>query len=178
MRLRHVANVPIICACAAAWTPSRAQQASNSSGSAAVEIALPSAFQNLGDLDFADIIVTTPGTATINPNSDAMTVTGGILPAGGTPKASLFEIQPSKRGAIFIQIPTAPVALTRVSGTETVTVSNWTISSIAQSVGGGRYKVVAGEEPIPFKIGGTLNVSANQVPGTYVGTFDVTVDNP
>jgi len=178
MRLRNPASVSIFCACAAAWTPARAQQSPSSTGSAAVEIVLPSAFQNLGDLDFADIIVTTPGTATINPNSDAMTVTGGISAASGTPKASVFEIRPSKRGAIFIQIPTAPVALTRVSGTEIVTVSNWTISSNVQSVGGGRYKVVAAEDPIRFKIGGTLNVSANQVPGTYVGKFDVTVDNP
>ena len=178
MRLRYPASVSIFCACATAWTPARAQQSPSSTGSAAVEIVLPSAFQNLGDLDFADIIVTTPGTATINPNSDAMTVTGGISAASGTPKASVFEIRPSKRGAIFIQIPTAPVALTRVSGTEIVTVSNWTISSNVQSVGGGRYKVVAAEDPIRFKIGGTLIVSANQVPGTYVGTFDVTVDNP
>jgi hypothetical protein len=178
MRLRHVASVSVFCVCGSAWAPAHAQQSSNSTGSAAVEIVLPSAFQNLGNLDFADIIVTTAGTATINPNSDAMTVSGGLLSAGGTPKASLFQIRPSKRGAIFIQIPTAPSTLTRMSGTETVTVSNWTISSNAQSVGGGRYKVVAANDPIPFKIGGTLNVPANPVAGTYVGTFDVTVDNP
>ena len=150
---------------------------SSSTGIASVEIAEPSALMALDELDFADILVTAPGTAIINPNTSVMTTSPGLTYASGTPTAALFQITPTKRGSIFIRIPQAPVILTRVSGTETVTVSNWTISSNAQLVGGGRHKVVAGNDPILFRIGGTLNVGANPKMGIYMGTFEVTVEN-
>ena len=158
-------------------SPLKAQVAPSATGSAAVEIAEPSALLALEELDFADILVTAPGTAVINPNTGAMTTSPGLTYASGTPSPALFQLTASKRGSVFIRIPQAPVTLTRVSGTETVTVSNWTISNNAQAVGGGRHKVVAGTEPIVFKIGGTLNVGANPRMGVYTGTFEVTVEN-
>lgn len=157
--------------------PATAQQSASSTGTAAVEITEPSALLALKDLDFADILVTAPGTAVINPNTDAMTTSPGLAHAAGTPSAARFQITPTKRGSIFITIPQAPITLTRVSGTETVTVSNWTISSNAQLVGGGRHKVVAGSEPLFFQVGGTLNVGANPKMGVYMGTFEVTLEN-
>lgn len=167
----------VLALCLLVAGPAFAQDSSTVMGSAAVEIAEPSVFQNLGDLDFADIAVAALGTATINPNTGALTTTGGVDRAGGTPTAALFAIWPAKRGAIFIDIPRAPVILTRESGTETVSVSNWTLSSVAQPVGSGRYKIVAGDEVIQFKIGGTLSVPDNPTPGSYVGTFEVTLEN-
>ena len=157
--------------------PANAQQSSTATGSAAVEIAEPSALARLQELDFAEILVSAAGTAVINPDTDVMTTSSGITHASGIPKAAVFQITPSKRGSIFIRIPQSSVTLTRVSGTETVTVSDWTISANTQSVGQGRHKVVAGNAPILFRIGATLNVGANPKMGTYEGTFEVTVEN-
>ena len=59
-----------------------------------------------------------------------------------------------------------------------MTVTNWTISNNVSAVGGGRYKFVAAAQTFQFKVGGTLNVSANQEPGLYVGEFTIDVEYP
>ena len=138
---------------------------------ATVDIVPPSSVRKLEDLDFALLSVTTAGTAVINPNTDAMTTTGGVLHAGGVPHAAHFEAISPVRAVVIIRIPRDPVTITRVGGTETMTVSNWTMTGNAR-------RTVAAHEAFTFKVGGTLNVNANQVEGTYVGTFDVQVQYP
>lgn len=134
-------------------------------------ISRPAIVRNLQELDFAYLSVTSAGTAVIDPNTDTMTTTGGVLYAGGTPYAALFQGISPTRAVVIIRIPRRPITLTRVDGTETMTVSDWTMS-------GNSRRTVAEQEPFDFRIGGTLNVGANQVEGTYVGTFEVTIQYP
>lgn len=136
-----------------------------------VRIVAPAEVRKLQDLDFAYLTVTTAGTAVVDPNTDAMTTTGGVIHAGGVPYAALFEGIAPVKGVVIVRLPRQPAILTRVGGTETMTVSNWTISGNAK-------RTVAEQEPFDFKVGGTLNVNANQVEGTYVGTFAVEVQYP
>jgi hypothetical protein len=138
---------------------------------ATVQIFPPASVRKLEDLDFAFLAVTTAGTAIINPNTDAMTTTGGVLHVGGVPFPAMFEASSPVRAVVIIRIPRNPITVTRVGGTETMTVSNWTMS-------GNSRRTVAAHEAFTFKLGGTLNVNANQVEGTYVGTFDVEVQYP
>lgn len=135
------------------------------------EIVHPVAVRKLQDLNFAYLSVTTAGTAVINPNTDALTTTGGVLPAGGVPYAALFEAVSPKKGVVIIRIPKNPITVTRVGGTETMTVSNWTVSGNAN-------RTVVAQEPFNFAVGGTLFVNANQVEGTYLGTFNVEIQYP
>jgi hypothetical protein len=72
---------------------------------------------------------------------------------------------------VIVRIPKTPITLTRVGGTETMTVSNWTLS-------GNSNRTVVAQEPFSFSVGGTLFVNANQVEGDYVGTFDVQIQYP
>lgn len=133
---------------------------------------MPSAqVRKLRDLNFALLSVTTAGTAIIDPNTDTMTTTGGVLHAGWTPYAALFEAVSPVKGVVIVRLPRDPIVVTRVGGTETMTVSNWTISGNAR-------RTVAAQEPFSFKVGGTLAVNANQVEGTYLGTFAVEVQYP
>lgn len=178
MRAHFVAHSAISLAILSSGSTGYAQSSSQAVGTAAVEILEPTMLENVSDLDFATISVSGPGTATINPNNDAMSVTGGVNSAGGTPKAALFQIMPLRRGSVFINVPQVPIVLTRISGTETMTVGNWTVSSNIGTIGKGRHHVSAGTTPIQFRIGGTLNVQSNQVPGSYVGTFNVTAEYP
>ena len=135
------------------------------------EIVHPVAVRKLQDLNFAYLSVTTAGTAVIDPNTDAMTTTGGVLHAGGVPYAALFEgISPSK-GVVIIRIPKNPITVTRDGGTETMTISNWTLT-------GNSNRTVVAQQPFNFSVGGTLFVNANQVEGTYLGTFDVEIQFP
>lgn len=72
---------------------------------------------------------------------------------------------------MIIRIPRNPITLTRVGGTETMTVSNWTLE-------GDNRKTVRANEPFSFRVGGRLNVGANQAEGTYLGTFTVELQYP
>jgi hypothetical protein len=136
-----------------------------------VEIIEGTKVRKLNDLNFAWLSVTAAGSAVIDPNSDTMTTTGGVLHAGGLPYAALFEAISPAKNVVIIRIPRNPIVVTRVGGTETMTVSNWTLS------GNSKRNTVA-HEPFAFKVGGTLSVNANQAEGLYLGNFDVEVQYP
>lgn len=138
---------------------------------ATVYIAPPAQVRKLQDLNFALLTVTGAGTAVIEPNTEIMTTTGGVLRAGWTPYAALFEGVAPVKGVVIIRIPRDPITVTRVGGTETMTVDTWTISGNAK-------RTVAAQEPFNFKIGGTLHVNANQAEGVYLGTFAVDIQYP
>lgn len=155
-----------LCAC-----PAAAEVSSNGDATAAARLLRPGNLRFLQDLNFAYLSVTTAGTAVVDPNTDAMTTTGGVMHIGGTPYAALFEAVAPVKAVVIIRIPRNPVTLTRLTGTETMTVSNWTVSGNAR-------RTVAAQEPFNFKVGGTLNVGANQREGLYVGTFQVEIQYP
>ncbi len=138
---------------------------------ATVRLVAPTAIRKLQDLNFAYLSVTGAGTAIVDPNTDAMTTTGGVLHAGSFPYAALFEAVSPSKNVVIIRIPRNPIAVTRVGGTETMTVSNWTMSGAAR-------RTLAAQEPYAFKVGGTLTVNANQAEGLYVGSFVVEIQHP
>lgn len=142
------------------------------------EIVVSGGIRKLEDLNFAVISATSSGTAVIDPDTDALTTTGGVVRVSGTPYAAIFQVEPSRRGAVHIYVPTGPITVTRQGGTETMSVSNWTVSSNATLLGNGRYRIVATLDPFEFKVGGRLNVNANQAEGFYIGSFTVDVEYP
>jgi hypothetical protein len=145
--------------------------APNRNATATVYIAPPASVRKLEDLNFASLIVNGAGTAVVDPNTDGMTTTGGVIYATGLHYAALFEAVSPVRAVVIIRIPRDPITITRAGGTETMTVSNWTLSGSAR-------RTVAAQEAFEFKVGGTLTVNANQAEGLYVGNFDVEVQYP
>jgi hypothetical protein len=139
----------------------------NATGTAA--IILPAQIIKLNDMDFGFLTVTAAGTAIVDSNAGSVTTTGGVLFAGGLPHAALFSAVSPSKTVVHIRLPRQPVTLTRVGGTETMTVDTWTIN-------GNETRNVVAHETFEFKVGGTLHVAANQVEGTYTGTFDVTIN--
>lgn len=118
------------------------------------------------DLDYGLLIVKSAGTAVIDPVADSMSATGGVVKAGGAPHSAAFIGAGSGLTLIYVQQPTAPITLTRVGGTETMTASNFTLQN------GNLYLTLA-TGAFSFRVGATLNVAATQVEGTYLGTFNV-----
>jgi hypothetical protein len=145
--------------------------AASRNATATVYIPSPAQVRKLQDLNVALLSVTTGGTAVIDPNTETMTTTGGVLHAGWTPYAALFEGIAPVKGVVIVRIPKNPITLTRTGGTETMTVDKWTIS-------GDSKRTVAAHEAFDFKVGGTLHVNANQAEGLYVGTFNVDIQYP
>jgi len=124
--------------------------------------------RKLQDLNFGTLGLITggAGTATINPNTDAISTTGGIQFISGPAYGAQFEAVSPSKSVVHIRVPKASTVVTRVGGTETMTVDTFTIS-------GSVNRNVVAKEPFSFTVGGTLRVNANQAEGLYVGTFDV-----
>ena len=138
---------------------------------ATVTITPPASVRKLEDLNFASLVVAGAGTAVIDPNTDTMTTTGGVIYAAGLAYAALFNAVSPVKNVVLIRIPKNAITVTRVDGTETMTVDKWTLSGSAN-------RNVVAKEPFEFKVGGTLHVNANQVEGLYLGTFDVDIQFP
>lgn len=123
------------------------------------------------DMDFGYISATTAGTAVLEPNANTLTTTGGVVALGGDPTSAVFIGASQSSAVVNIKVPNQPLTLTRVGGTETMRVDNWTLQGQSK-------RTLARMSSFEFRVGGTLYVNANQVEGFYTGTFDVTVQYP
>jgi hypothetical protein len=149
---------------AAAATPP--QQAS-----AGATVIHPLTVTKIRDMDFGALSVGVAGTAVLEPNADTLTTTGGVASIGGSPACAQFVGAAQSNSVVNIKVQNGSVTLTRSGGTETMTVSNFTLQGQSK-------RTLAKAQSFTFRVGGTLNVAANQVEGLYVGTFNVTVQYP
>ena len=131
----------------------------------------PLTLTKLNDMDFGHLGVTANGTAVIDPVSDTMTVTGGVLRLGGTPRAATFRGVAQGNAVVVIRVPNGGISLTRAGGTETILLNAFTLDGQSK-------RAMAQAGIFDFKVGATLRPSAGQVDGLYIGTFDVTIQYP
>ena len=131
----------------------------------------PLTLTKLADMDFGNLGVTTAGTAVIDPVTNTLAVTGGVIRLGGTPHAARFAGATSSSAVVNIKLPNRAVLLTRVGGTQTIAVDNFTLDGQSK-------RATAQAGVFEFNVGATLRPAANQVEGVYTGTFDVTIQYP
>ena len=141
----------------------------NKNSTSTARVILPAQITKLFDMDFGLVTVTAAGTATVDSTTDAVTTSGGVLFAGGLPHAAQFQAVSPSKTVVHIRLPNRGTTLTRVGGTETMTLDSWTIN-------GAVTRNVTAHETFSFAVGGTIHIAANQVEGTYTGTFAVTID--
>ena len=122
-------------------------------------------------MDFAWLGVTTGGTATIDPLNGSMTLTGGLIRIGGTISPARYAGAASKQTVVNIKVPNKPVLITRVGGTETLSVSDFTLD-------GQDKRTLAQAGSFTFAVGAKLTVPAGAVEGLYTGEIDVTIQYP
>ena len=157
---------------AALLAPAPAQAAgATPAAKAHVAVLHPLSLVLKGDLDFGTIAVAGAGTVVIEPNANAMTASGGVTPLGGSPTGATFIGAAGSASVVIIRIPKQPIVITRAGGTETMSVRDFTLQ-------GQNKRTLAKQESFEFRVGATLNVPANQLEGTYAGSFDVTVHYP
>lgn len=150
-----------------AAAPSLAAPAVSDAGGEAI-ILKPLTLLNTEDLDFGVLFPSaTAGTATLNAVTGAVTTTGGVIAGPQPTSPAAFIGAGTRRAPVILRVPNTPITLTRVGGTETMTVTNFTLD-------GPQTRLITPFEAYEFKVGGRLNVGANQSGGTYVGTFNVT----
>ncbi len=131
----------------------------------------PLSLVRVNDMDFATLGVTTGGTATIDPVGGTMTVTGGLLHLAGTPAPARYSGAALKRTVVNIRVPKQPVLIRRLGGTETLTVSNFTLD-------GQDKRNLADAAYFTFAVGARVTIPAGTVDGVYSGDIDVTVQYP
>ena len=132
----------------------------------------PVSIVKTSDLDFGQLTSTAAGTAVIDPTANSIAATGGVTLVGT--QWSAGEFTGAAGGAsvvVLIKLPNQPVTLMRQGGTETMTVSNLTLQ-------GQNKRTLATLQSFTFRVGGTLNVGANQAEGVYTGIFNVDVQYP
>jgi len=138
---------------------------------AQLAVVKPLTLQRVNDMDFATLGVTTGGTATIDPLTGLMSVSGGLLPLNGTPSPARYAGAASKSTVVNIKVPKQPVLITRVGGTETLSVSNFTLD-------GQDKRTLAQSGSFTFAVGAQITVPAGTVDGLYTGEIDVTIQYP
>lgn len=131
----------------------------------------PLTLAKLADMDFGYLGVTTAGTAVIDPVTNTMAVTGGVIRLGGTPHAARFAGATRSSAVVNIKIPNNTILLTRVGGTQTIQLNAFTLDGQSK-------RTMARAGVFEFAVGATLRPIANQMEGVYTGTFDVTIQYP
>jgi len=129
--------------------------------------AKPAQIKILKSMEFGTIAAdaTLPGYVTIDPVTKTKTVGGGVYDFGGGDRPMHFDIRGDKGMPYTITLPSS---VTLTSGASSMTLGNFTTDVPLVGVFvSGMYHV---------NLGGTLQVAANQAPGTYSGLIDITVN--
>ncbi len=146
----------------------RVMAQSTASNTAKAELKIPISITAPTIMDFGILAASaTAGTAVLT-TASALSQTGGVVIVSGTPTAGGYAVTGEGTTAYSITIPTSAVTITNA------TAQTMTVTAMTCSYGGLSSTLTAGADA--FTVGGTLNVGANQVAGTYTGTFDVSVN--
>src|ERR1700750_1694867 len=120
-------RLQFVAAIASLVSPAEALALRTQSTAAQVALLSPLSVIKQSDLDFGTLVVSGAGTALVDPVSGSLTTTGGVTKAGTAAHPALFTGTGSKNSVVHIRLPQNPITVTRVGGTQTMTVSNWTL---------------------------------------------------
>lgn len=154
-------------------------QTVSANSEASIVIVRPLTLVKSQDLDFGRIAPSaTGGTVTLNPDALTCAVSGGLVHVGVCQPAE-FAGMGAHRMIVRIRVPRT-VTLTGPGTAMTVTRFRLDTTPDLSAVGGTgggrrRYRIEPNTGIFTFRVGGRLNVNANQASGVYTGTFNVTV---
>jgi Domain of unknown function (DUF4402) len=164
-------------ATAGATTPVYAQSlAAQKTGQAQVVIVTPLSFVTVSNLNFGKLIASNQaGTVTLSP-ANVRTVTNGIIPIGNGTQIARFAGFGRSGQNVDISISSNTIFLTG-PGTR-MRVRDFVIGSTPTAVLSTvprRFRIASTNGAFTFPIGATLEVGANQAPGVYNGTYQITL---
>lgn len=135
----------------------------------------------VGDLDFGQIVGVTGGTIVLSPDETATCDTTGGLVHSGSCVAAAFGGAGATGERLRIRRPIGNTIVLSGPGAD-MTVTNITFGAAAgltpvqSNPSWERFRIDAPDGVFLFRVGGTLNVNADQAPGIYTGTFEIRID--
>jgi hypothetical protein len=149
-----------------------------------VAIMAPGTLTKLADMDFGQIAQpSVAGNLTMSPNFPSCTPSAGIVHLGACQPAS-FAVMGRKNWLVRIRNMEAGTIVLTGPGGATMTVSMLSLGTtdMTPNPGGGgppgsfgRQQITSDSGAAEFRIGGRLNIAANQAQGAYVGTMTIQV---
>lgn len=166
-----------LCACACfAAMPAMAAPAV-SPGSTEAIIIRPLSFINVDDLNFGRIVPSaTAGTVVLAPTG-TRTANNGIVLVSNTHQPARFAGQGTANQQVAISISASTILINGPGAS--MVVRNFTIGSTPTAILGTtpqRFTIGSATGIFAFPVGATLDVGANQSPGVYTGTWDITLN--
>ncbi len=141
--------------------------ATDSTAQASATLLSPLSVVNTDDLDFGTLVASgTSGTATVDPTTGSRSTSGGTVGLGGGYQPGVF-VATGVFNRFYIVALGTPPTLTDGAG------STMVMTSLA--IAGPNVGLFPSSKVVTIKVGGTLPVAANQTPGTYSGTYTLTV---
>lgn len=132
-----------------------------------VVVVTPLSLIKSDDLEFGSMLSGAAGTVTISATTGARSSTGGVTPIGADYGRAQFAGMAQLGLFTTISIP-GSTTLNRVGGGASMPTT--------LVLEGSTLRLFTGSAIQFFRVGGTLTVSANKLPGTYQGTFNMTVN--
>jgi hypothetical protein len=166
-------------------TPVLAQAVSdNATADSIVAIMQPGTLTKLADMDFGQIAQpSVAGNVTMSPNFPTCTPSAGIIHMGACQPAR-FAVLGRKNWLVRIRnMEGGTIVLTGPGGaTMTVSMLSLGTTDMTPAPGGGgppgsfgRQQITSDSGGAEFRIGGRLNIAANQMQGAYTGTMTIQV---
>lgn len=145
--------------------------AASATSNATATVVTPIAISNTAALAFGKFSAGTGGTVVVS-TAGSRSFTGNVvLLAGDVGSAAAFSVTGDASATYAITLPGSAATITRVSGTETMSVATFVSNPAAGATG---TLSVGGAQTI--NVGGTLTVASAQVVGSYTGTYAVSVE--
>lgn len=171
---RLLYGLPLLCAAALASTAAMAQPGTGTTG---VIVVRPLSFFATDDIAFGALLSgATAGTITVLPDG-TRTSTGGATPIGGGFLPARFTGFGTFNQLVNISMQATPINITRVGGTQTMQVRNFTVGSTPTTVvlttTPRTFRIGSASGIFSFALGAQLVVGANQTPGDYRGNYTV-----
>ena len=165
------------CAAFVVACPAVAATADRENADAQVAIVRPLEFIRVENIEFGSVIrATTAGTVTIAPNG-TRTKTGNVILIGSGFQPAKFAGMGSNNQNVDISIGATSIF---ASGPGLpMRVRNFVIGSTPTAVlttTAQRFRITSATGIFTFPVGATLEVGANQTPGTYTGNWTITLN--
>lgn len=132
-------------------------------------IVTPLSLVQVDDLDFGSLVPSAlSGTIMIDAVTGTQSANGGVTPYGSSTSQRGYFVGAGTEGQSVVIVLGPPPVLSDGAGNS--------MNVAALTLDGPVLRTIPADRAVHIYVGGILTVNANQAPGDYAGTFDMTVN--